>query len=211
MTDIYILYGAPATGKGTVTQQLPPEHCIGMGRLLRAQNMGKDGNLVSDDYVNSLIKDELSKHTGYVVLDGYPRTPPQVDFLLALPGISIRRVYELTCPDKELMNRLTLRQSCSCGASYHPILKPAHEEGICDKCHQKLFRRPDDKPEIVQKRLDQYHELTAPILKKFGDLVQQVDVSKDFTSAVKLISQSILSEQSGAAVSRRFQNGYEHE
>lgn len=195
MTDVYVLYGAPGVGKGTISKKLPQSHILGTGSLLRKKNMGLDGKLVSDDIVNHMVEAELKKYKSYVVLDGYPRTSEQVDYLLGMKNLNIKRVYELTCPDSELCERLSKRQSCVCGATFHPVLKPTKKEGICDLCGQKLFRRKDDSPKIVLKRLSDYHQLTQPVLKKFGSLVRQVDVSVDFSGAVQQVVQEIKSEQ----------------
>lgn len=195
MIDIFVLYGPPASGKGTISKNLPDEHCIGTGALLRSKNMGLTGDLITDDYVNQLITDELKTRKGYVVLDGYPRTEGQADYLLHLKGVRVRQVYELTCPDIELKERLSKRQTCHCGGTYHPTLKPSKKKGICDLCGQKLFRRKDDAPEIVEKRLLQYHQMTDPILAKFGKLVKKVDVSKDFKSVVLSIVDEIKKSQ----------------
>lgn len=194
MIDVYLLYGAPGVGKGTVSKKLPAAHILGTGNLLRAQKMGLDGQLVSDDYVNQLVDTELKKYRGYVVLDGYPRTATQADYLLSMDGVRLKRVFELSCPDAELIGRLSQRQSCKCGASYHPTLKPSKIKGKCDLCGEELFRRKDDSPEIIQKRLDEYHKITEPVLKKFGEKVQQIDVSNDFNSGIQKIVDTILSD-----------------
>lgn len=195
MIDVYILYGPPASGKGTISKKIPPEHCIGTGALLRSKNMGLTGDLITDDYVNQLITEELKTRKGYVVFDGYPRTEGQTDYILHLKNIRIRQVYELTCPDSELKERLSKRQSCICGATYHPTLKPTQKKGICDLCGKKLFRRKDDSPEIVKKRLEQYHQMTAPILAKFGILVKKIDVSQDFKTAIQSVVKEITAHQ----------------
>ena len=128
-------------------------------------------------------------------MDGYPRTEGQADYLIHLKGVRVRRVFELTCSDDELKERLSQRQTCHCGGTYHPTLKPSKKKGICDLCGQKLFRRKDDAPEIVEKRLLQYHQMTNPILAKFKKLVKKVDVSKDFKSAVLSIVNEITQRQ----------------
>lgn len=195
MIDLYLLYGPPGVGKGTIAERIPAEHCLGVGCILRARRIGLDGKLISDAYVNQLIQDEISLRKQYVVLDGYPRTLEQVDFLKALPETRLVRVYALTCPDTVLMNRLSLRQTCLCGATYHPTLKPSAQEGKCDLCGKELFRRSDDSPEIVRRRLQQFHEETEPVLARLGSLVRYVDSERNFKTSVLSVVDEILSEQ----------------
>lgn len=195
MIDVYLLYGPPGVGKGTISERIPKDHCLGIGVLLRNKKMGGDGKLISDDYVNQLVEAELKHKKKYVVLDGYPRTLGQVDFLKTIPDIHIVRVYALTCPDNILVERLSLRQTCSCGATYHPTLKPSKLENTCDLCGHELFRRSDDNPKIVQKRLSQFHKETEPILKHFDKLVRYIDSEHNFKASVLSVVSEIMSEQ----------------
>ncbi|MGN1063667.1 MAG: adenylate kinase family protein [Alphaproteobacteria bacterium] len=199
MIDVYVLYGPPGSGKGTVCSLLPTEHCLGVGGLLRARQKGLDGTFVSDSYVNRLVKETLSEKQEYVVLDGYPRTQGQVDFLMNLQNVRIVRVYHLICSDAALIQRLSGRQTCSCGATYHPILKPSVVKNQCDLCAQPLFTRQDDAPEIIQKRLKQFHLETNPLLAKFGTLVHPINVEDDFVNAVQEIVGDILCRQNKVA------------
>ena len=44
---------------------------------------------------------------------------------------------------------------------------PPKSEGICDICSGELILRDDDKEETVKKRLDVYHEQTAPLISHY--------------------------------------------
>ena len=59
------------------------------------------------------------------------------------------------------------RRVCSCGATYHIVNIPPKKEGICDKCGKELVIRKDDEPETVKKRLEVYHEQTAPLIEYY--------------------------------------------
>jgi len=68
--------------------------------------------------------------------------------------------------EAELTQRLAGRFSCrKCGASYHDSNNRPAKEDVCNFCGSTDFvRRPDDRPEAVQKRFEVYHKQTAPIL-----------------------------------------------
>ena len=59
---------------------------------------------------------------------------------------------------------------CDCGAEYHIKYNPPKKPGICDLCGGKLYRREDDDPKVVQRRLDYFHKRTKSILSYFEKL-----------------------------------------
>ena len=68
--------------------------------------------------------------------------------------------------------------SCSnCGRSYHEILDPPKAPGICDACGHQLRQRSDDNEATVRRRLEVYHESTAPLLKFYSErgLLREID------------------------------------
>ena len=66
-------------------------------------------------------------------------------------------------PDEVVLNRLSGRRQCSNGHLYHVDFDPPKREGVCDQDGKPLFRRKDDEPETVQKRLATYHKQTEPL------------------------------------------------
>ena len=81
-------------------------------------------------------------------------------------GTKIDVVLDIEVPDEAIVERMSGRRVCTCGASDHIAYKPSKKEGICDKCGKELFIRPDDKAETVRHRLAVYHE-TTEVLKSF--------------------------------------------
>ena len=68
-------------------------------------------------------------------------------------------------PDENIVKRMSGRRAClNCGATYHIEHIPPKQEGICDKCGEKLVLRDDDKEETVKNRLNVYHEQTQPLI-----------------------------------------------
>ena len=72
-------------------------------------------------------------------------------------------VLSLEVPDEKIVERMSGRRVCSCGASYHVTYKPPKTEGVCDKCGAALYIRDDDAEETVRRRLATFHAQTEPL------------------------------------------------
>ena len=90
-------------------------------------------------------------------------------------------------PEKRMGGR---RVCLKCGATYHVEANPPKEEGICDKCGDKLAIREDDKPETVRQRLAVYHEQTEPIIGYYAK--QGKLLSVDGTASVEETSEKLV-------------------
>jgi adenylate kinase len=179
-----ILLGPPGAGKGTQAKRLEQAHGLvqlATGDMLREEaasgtSLGErikavmdTGALVSDDIVIELIESRIGKAKNGVILDGFPRTIPQaeaLDAMLARQNLKLDHVILLEVDEAALVDRLAGRFSCrNCGASYHDHDNRPAKEGVCNLCGSTDFvRRPDDRPEAVQKRFEVYRRQTAPIL-----------------------------------------------
>lgn len=216
-----IFLGPPGAGKGTQAQRICWEYSItqlSTGDLLRAHiskgtNLGKEaesfinaGNLVPDELIIALIKEELllpQYKNGYL-LDGFPRTVPQaiaLDKLLDELKQSIDLVLVLEVPDEDIVERLTARRTCpTCGKVYHLVFNPPLSEGKCDLDGSDLFLRKDDNEETVTKRLKVYKEQTMPIIKYYQEknLVQSINGVgrlEQIYKNIKSILKSIIKEK----------------
>ena len=179
-----VLFGPPGSGKGTQAKLLAERYGvphISTGDILRgnlnnetklgleAKTYMDKGELVPDDLLIGLIKDRLSEPdcaSGFL-LDGYPRTLPQAEALskiLSEQGKNLDVVLNIDVPDEKLLKRLAGRRMCVCGASYHILFNKPKQEGICDLCGSKLYRRDDDKEEAILNRLDVYKNQTRPLI-----------------------------------------------
>ena len=96
------------------------------------------------------------------ILDGFPRSIPQAEALEAM-GITMDVVLSLEVADEKIVERMSGRRVCHCGASYHVAYLPPKTEGICDKCGAELYIRDDDAEATVRKRLDTFHAQTEPL------------------------------------------------
>lgn len=196
-----IMLGAPGAGKGTHAKKITEKFgipAISTGGIFRENikngtELGKKakeymdaGNLVPDELVCDLVVDRLKQDdckNGYI-LDGFPRTIPQAEALtaaLAKNDDAIDYALEIFIEDQAIIDRMSGRRVCkSCGATYHVVNIPPKTEGVCDECDGELIVRDDDAPETVKKRLDVYHEQTAPLIdyyKKQG-ILKVIDGSK---------------------------------
>ena len=189
---IIVMLGAPGSGKGTVakllTDTLNIEH-ISTGDMFREEiksgsKLGKelenymsDGKLVPDDVVIKILDERLSRPTAQngVVLDGFPRTKIQAEHLKQLLEKRNKKVdvaIQLNIPDEDIIYRTVKRRICSnkdCGAIYNLEFNKPKQEGICDICGSKLYRREDDNEETVKRRIDTYHKRSEPIIKYFEE------------------------------------------
>ena len=174
-----ILMGAPGAGKGTQSAKISEKWnipAVSTGDMLRAAvkegtELGRKakicmdaGQLVPDEIVIGIIKDYLSsdKCAGGFILDGFPRSIPQAEALDAM-GVKIDVVLSIEVEDEKIVERMSGRRVCPCGASYHVLYNPPKAENVCDVCGKALYTRDDDAAETVQKRLTTYHSITEPL------------------------------------------------
>src|SRR5215831_11350022 len=172
-----VLLGAPGSGKGTQAQRLQAKYGVpqvSSGDLLRdavargtelglkAKATMDAGQLVSDDIVLGLIRERLSRSdaaNGFI-LDGYPRNAQQATALNALLD-EIRQpldaVLLLDVRKQSLIDRLAGRRVCpKCGKVFNVANLPSGAVCDVDPSHGSLIQRPDDKEEVVAKRLEVY-------------------------------------------------------
>lgn len=130
-----------------------------------------EGALVPDEVTNGIVEERLQKEdtqAGFM-LDGFPRTEAQAK---ELGGIMTRldrdidAVIYLDVPAETLKERLSGRIICrNCGATYHKVLNKPKVDGVCDVCgSHDFYQREDDKPEVVENRLNVNQEQQQPIL-----------------------------------------------
>lgn len=189
MPAITVLMGPQGAGKGTQAHLLAERlklPLVATGDILRemahsdeplglqVRKVQAAGQLVSDDILAEVVKTRLSRPDceGGCVLDGFPRTLPQVRLLETIAehlGHSIT-VISIEVPRELLFKRLAGRRTCSaCGAIYSIYFKPSKDEGICDLDGQPLFTRSDDNEEAIAQRLALYDEKTRPLLDYYAE------------------------------------------
>ena len=152
-----IFFGPPGAGKGTqaklLSSYLGIPH-LSTGEILRSKlneddelsrksrHIMKSGNLVSDEILNEIVSiklltDDCKK--GFI-LDGYPRTIAQSEYLNSFMDkqvMIINKVINIDLNDKNIEHRITLRS--------------------------RIENRTDDSLEVIRNRIIKYNNETKPI------------------------------------------------
>ena len=105
------------------------------------------------------------------ILDGFPRTENQavvLDKLLESKGNKVDMALNIDVPFDEIVERIANRRSCKgCSEIYNVVFNPPKQEGKCDKCGGELYQREDQKPEVVQNRLEVYRNTAEELIKYY--------------------------------------------
>jgi len=183
-----ILLGPPGSGKGTQAQNITSEYGyiqLSTGDMLRAASssgskIGMElktvidgGNLVSDEIVVGIVEERIFQNdcaVGYM-LDGFPRNKEQakkLDAMLAGQNQKIDMVLRFLLKDEVVVRRIAGRRfHVESGRSYHVEYNPPEIPGKDDFTGEPLIQRADDNEEVVQSRLNIYHEQTEPLVKYY--------------------------------------------
>jgi adenylate kinase len=194
---IVILFGPPGAGKGTqaklLTAALGVPH-VSTGDMFRdhkargtaigerVKAIMAAGGLVTDDVTNAMVEERLARPdvAQGCILDGYPRTVGQAQFLdgvLARLGRTLGQVVSYEVSEAALVDRIGGRRSCpKCGAVYHVTSQPPKVAGACDVDGEALVLRDDDQPEKVRNRMKVYASDTAPLKAYYQARGQVVEV-----------------------------------
>ena len=176
-----LFLGAPGAGKGTQAQLLSQTYSylhLSTGELLRKEiemntilgrkvkDIINKGELVSDELVLNIVKQNLNKdHNGWI-LDGYPRNLSQANSLnqvLIEINQPLEIVFYLDIPEEVLIKRLLLRG------------------------------RKDDTEETIRTRVEIYKNTTEPLIQYFKDrsLLEYIDADRDLKTIASDIKQKM--------------------
>jgi adenylate kinase len=197
-----VLLGPPGSGKGTQGERLQEDFRLpyyATGEILRGAvregtELGAEakaymdrGDLVPDEVMVGLIAERVSREEagdGFI-LDGFPRTTAQAEALdskMTELDRSITVAILIDVSDDDVVRRLSGRRTCvKEGHIFHVEFDPPKNDDVCDICGARLEIRDDDKPEVIRKRLDTYHEKTEPVVSYYEDrgILRRVDGSRE--------------------------------
>ncbi len=185
-----ILLGAPGAGKGTQATFICQKFGIpqiSTGDMLRAavkagtplglqaKAVMESGGLVSDELIINMVKERIAQPDcaqGFL-FDGFPRTIPQADAMKAA-GVALDYVLEISVPFEAIIERMSGRRSHpASGRTYHVKFNPPKVAGKDDVTGEDLVQRPDDAEAIVNKRLQEYSQLTRPLIAYYSDWAKE--------------------------------------
>jgi len=203
-----VLLGAPGSGKGTQSQLLVKAHGIpqistgdllreavakGTELGLRAKAAMDMGQLVDDATVLGMIRERIGRPdaaNGFI-LDGFPRNIAQAEALqkmLASLGTPLDSVVLMNLDLGVLFKRLTGRRICQdCGKVFNVHTSPPPEG------KHRLIQRPDDREEVIGKRLEVYEAQTKPLIKYYeaAGLLRVVDADADVDTVFQSIDGAV--------------------
>ena len=176
-----LFLGAPGAGKGTQAELLSQSNSylhLSTGELLRKEiemntalglqvkDIMNRGELVSDELVVKIVRQNLCKDNKGWILDGYPRNLSQANSLnevLNEINQPLELVFYLDIPEEILIKRLLLRG------------------------------RKDDTEETIKTRVDIYKKTTEPLIRYFKDLslLEYIDADRDLKTISSDIKQKM--------------------
>ena len=198
-----ILLGPPGAGKGTQAERLVEDFglpYVATGNLLReavrdqtelglkAKEYMDRGDLVPDDLIIAMILDYLrerrtrptaSSWTGSRAPSGQAEA---LDEELEKLGRSLTAALLMEVDEDTVVDRLSGRRMCVKGQhNFHMKFDPPKHPERCDMDGSRLVQRDDDKPEVIQHRLQQYHEKTEPLIEYYDrkGMLRRIDASRD--------------------------------
>lgn len=165
------------------------------------------GELVPDSITVKMLEERLLQKDVEqgAILDGFPRTEAQAialkEMLLKL-NKKVDMALNIEVDFNEIIARIANRRSCkNCPAIYNIVFNPPKVENTCDECGGELYQREDQKPEVVENRLQVYSKSAEELIKFYqnegvlntkqaGDTVgkNSYDVAKEVEEYLKNIN-----------------------
>ncbi|WP_036448945.1 adenylate kinase family protein [Mycoplasmoides pirum] len=180
-----VFLGAPGTGKGTISQFLKDEYNfihLSTGNMFRSMIQSKtplgdklnsyiqEGKYVPNDITNEVIKSALGTTqeqdiNRFLILDGYPRTLEQAQYLDTL--IDIDAAILLEPNDLEaIIERLVNRLVCpTCERVFNnKDFDSSASNKLCPNDQTLLISRKDDDRNVITNRITEYQNSIEDVI-----------------------------------------------
>ncbi|MES1914974.1 MAG: hypothetical protein MHM6MM_006989 [Cercozoa sp. M6MM] len=208
-----IIAGAPGAGKGTQCAHIVKEFGVvhlstgdvlreavknGTSLGLQARSHMNEGRLVPTELVNQivadkLLNDETVREKGWL-LDGFPRTAEQAQFLVD-QGLVPDLLLYLDVPDQVLVERITGRRiDPETGDVYHVKFNPAPAD-----IEGRLIQRKDDHPDKLRTRLQAFHDNIKAVTPYFADKLVTVDAMQSIDAVRAEVLEAVQASAPGKA------------
>ena len=194
-----VLIGPPAAGKGSFAKLLSKElgfsvlspgdiykelrdHDTETGNIVKESL--KDGGICPNWLTNRIVNEEASKLVSLgvkgLILDGYPRSQEQLDFMSE--SMEVGAYIHIDAPYALLASAAANRRFCAvCGSVLSALKASTYCRHVVDafesahsntlfSCDDILVTRWDDNHDMHQKRLANYYHLTQPIISQVDRL-----------------------------------------
>lgn len=124
----------------------------------------KQGVLVPDDLITSIVIKKISNAKNGFILDGFPRNIHQAESLDKV--LTVDHVFFIKVDDDVIIDRLSNRLTCR--ACHNTFRKSEVMDNTCPVCHSdKLYIREDDREAVIKKRLEIYYKETYPLVEYY--------------------------------------------
>lgn len=184
-----IVMGPQGSGKGTQIRLLIQKYGlqpIEVGNILREmatkdtpvgrevdEVINKRGEMVSWELLEKVLdeKVELLDPKKGVIFDGTPRRMEEVEYWdrkFAKIGRKIDYIFYIDVSKEESLKRISSRKLCR--ANGHPLIVGkdiTEDDKVCPICGSEVYRRDDDTPEKVSKRLSWNEEKMKPVVEYY--------------------------------------------
>jgi adenylate kinase len=207
-----LLLGAPGVGKGTQADKLAelwgvPK--ISTGEILRANVANgtplgiqanlimKRGGLVPDEIMTEMVADRLAllDTTLGFILDGFPRTVPQAqwldEYLSDYREGAVLGIISMCMDFKGIAERIVHRRVCPlCKATYNTQLMPPKRLRRCDNDGTALIQRSDDRLEVFETRFSVFKRETEPLIRYYRSRSLFIEVNAE--KSPSLVTEEII-------------------
>lgn len=204
--------GPQGSGKGTQARFLAEKYDLQIfetGNVLREiasqdsdigrqidEIINKKGGFVPWDIMKKEVFDwglgQLNQEKG-IIFDGTPRIMKEIEYwndkFLSLKK-QIDYIFYIDISKEETVKRLSSRKLCKENA--HPLIVGkdlSEDETKCPICGSEVYRREDDTPEKILKRLEWNEENMKPVIKYYDNkkMITRIDGEKSIEDINKEI------------------------